>query len=162
MIKIKLSRFVFFLLFFHLGFTAQLEPKDYGDLTKQKPISKLVLLKGKNGKQHNFSPNVLSFQTGRLYKLEIKNVSDSKHYFSSSKFSKSIFTRKIQINKNDKKIAEVKGNIFEIEVFPNNTVEWWFIPIKTGIFEDLSCSVKDKITDKVHSKMGMVGKIIIR
>ena len=38
-------------------------------------------------------------------------------------------------NKNKNKIAEVKGIINEIEVYPNNEIEWWFIPIKTGIFE---------------------------
>ena len=108
-----------------------------------------------------FSPNILIFKTGKLYKLKIINTSKSKHYFSSSNFSKSIFTRKIQINKNDEKVAEVKGNISEIEVFPNNEVEWWFVPIKTGEFDDLICSVKDLQTNKKHSEMGMVGKIII-
>ena len=63
--------------------------------------------------------------------------------------------------KNDQKIAEVKGNIHEIEVFPNNEVEWWFMPIKTGEFEDLVCFVKDSETNKKHSEMGMIGKIII-
>ena len=58
-------------------------------------------------------------------------------------------------------MAEVKGNISEIEVFPNNEVEWWFVPIKTGEFDDLICSVKDLQTNKKHSEMGMVGKIII-
>ena len=42
----------------------------------------------------------------------------------------------------------MKGNISEIEVFPNNVVEWWFVPIKTGEFDDLKCSVKDLQTIK--------------
>ncbi len=138
-----------------------LQSANLGDLTKQKPIVMNIQLNGKIGKMHFFSPNVLTFKTGKLYKLKIINTSKSKHYFSSSKFSKSIFTRKIQINKNDEKIAEVKGNISEIEVFPNNTVEWWFVPIQTGEFDDLNCSVKDLQTYKKHSEMGMVGKIII-
>ena len=138
-----------------------LQSKNLGDLTKQKPIEMNVQLNGKTGKMHFFSPNVLTFKTGKLYKLKIINTSKSKHYFSSSNFSKSIFTRKIQINKNEKKVAEVKGNISEIEVFPNNEVEWWFVPIKTGEFDDLICSVKDLQTNKKHSEMGMVGKIII-
>ena len=138
-----------------------LQSKNLGDLTKQKPIEMNVQLNGKTGKIHFFSPNILIFETGKLYKLKIINSSESKHYFSSSNFSKSIFTRKIQINKNDEKIAEVKGNISEIEVFPNNIVEWWFVPIKTGEFDDLICSVKDLQTNKKHSEMGIVGKIII-
>ena len=138
-----------------------LQSKNIGDLTKQKPIEMNVQLNGEEGKVHFFSPNILIFKTGKLYKLKIRNISKSKHYFSSLNFSKSIFTRKIQINKNDKKVAEVKGNISEIEVFPNNEVEWWFVPIKTGEFDDLICSVKDLQTNKKHSEMGMVGKIII-
>ena len=138
-----------------------LQSENLGDLTKQKPIEIDVQLNGKIGKMHFFLPNKLVFQTGKLYKLKIINTSKSKHYFSSSNFSKSIFTRKIQINKNDEKVAEVKGNISEIEVFPNNEVEWWFVQIKTGEFDDLICSVKDLQTNKKHSEMGMVGKIII-
>ena len=138
-----------------------LQSKNLGDLTKQNPIEMNVQLNGKTGKMHFFLPNILIFKTGKLYKLKIINTSKSKHYFSSSNFSKSIFTRKIQINKNDEKVAEVKGNISEIEVFPNNEVEWWFVPIKTGEFDDLICSVKDLQTNKKHSEMGMVGKIII-
>ncbi len=132
-----------------------------GDLTRQTPITKSVVLKGQVGFTHYFEPNVLRFRTGKLYKLKIINSSDSKHYFSSSKFSKSIFTRKIQILKNGEKISEIKGNITEIEVFPNNVIEWWFVPIKTGQFNDLECNVKDNISKKTHSKMGMVGTIII-
>ena len=138
-----------------------LQSKNLGDLTKQKPIEMNIQLKSQIGKMHFFSPNILIFKTGKLYKLKIINTSKSKHYFSSSNFTKSIFTRKIQINKNDEKVAEVKGNISEIEVFPNNIVEWWFVPIKTGEFDDLICSVKDLETNKKHSEMGMVGKIII-
>ena len=137
------------------------QSESLGDLTKQKPIEMNVQLNGEVGKVHFFSPNILTFKTGKLYKLKIRNTSKSKHYFSSQEFTKSIFTRKIQINKNDEKIAEVKGNIYEIEVFPDNVIEWWFVPIKTGEFDDLICSVKDSETNKKHSEMGMVGKIII-
>ena len=139
----------------------KLQSENLGDLTKQNPIEMNVQLSGEIGKVHLFSPNTLTFKTGKLYKLKIKNTSKSKHYFSSQNFSKSIFTRKIQINKNDEKIAEVKGNIYEIEVFPDNAIEWWFVPIKTGEFDDLICFVKDPETNKKHSEMGMVGKIII-
>ena len=63
--------------------------------------------------------------------------------------------------KEGKKIAEIKGNITEVEVFPNNVIEWWFVPVKTGIFDDLKCKIKDKVSKKTHSKMGMVGTIVI-
>ena len=132
-----------------------------GDLTRQKAIEVEVKLKGEIGKVHFFEPSTLKFETGKLYKLKIKNLSDSKHYFTSEMFSNSIFTRKIQINKNNSKVAEVKGIIKEVEVFPHNIVEWWFVPLKTGEFNDLFCKIKDKITHKTHEEMGMKGKIII-
>ena len=157
--KINFYILIYILIIFIIS-SKTLQSKNLGDLTKQKPIEMNVQLNGKIGKCI-FSPNILIFKTGKLYKLKIINTSKSKHYFSSSNFSKSIFTRKIQINKNDEKVAEVKGNISEIEVFPNNEVEWWFVPIKTGEFDDLICSVKDLQTNKKHSEMGMVGKIII-
>ena len=131
------------------------------DLTRQKEIEKIILLKGEQGRIHFYEPNELVFKTGKLYKLIIKNDSDSKHYFSSTSFARSIFTRKIQISIEDKKIAEVKGIINNIEVWPNHQLEWWFVPIKTGVFNDLHCNVKDTKTDLSHSKMGMVGTIII-
>ena len=131
------------------------------DLTRQKEIEKIILLKGEQGRNHFYEPNELVFKTGKLYKLIIKNDSDSKHYFSSTSFARSIFTRKIQISIEDKKIAEVKGIINNIEVWPNHQLEWWFVPIKTGVFKDLHCNVKDTKTDLSHSKMGMVGTIII-
>ena len=132
-----------------------------GDLTRQEATSIEVLLKGRSGELHYYEPSILKFETGKLYKLKLKNQSDSKHYFTSKEFADSIFTRKIQVNKDLEKIAEIKGNISEIEIFPNNTLEWWFVPVKTGVFEDLNCKVIDKKINKSHAEMGMRGKIII-
>ena len=132
------------------------------DLTRQTPIEKTVFLKGQIGLNHFYEPSELIFYTGKLYKLIIKNVSDSKHYFGSDLFAKSIFTRKIQLTKNINKVAEIKGIINEVEVWPNEALEWWFVPIKTGVFLDLKCNVKDKETQLIHSEMGMKGKIIIK
>ena len=132
------------------------------DLTRQTPIEKTVFLKGKIGLNHFYEPSELIFYTGKLYKLIIKNVSDSKHYFGSDLFAKSIFTRKIQLSKNNNKVAEIKGIINEVEVWPNEALEWWFVPLKTGVFLDLICNVKDTKTQLNHSEMGMKGKIIIK
>ena len=55
-----------------------------GDLTRQKPISIEVLLKGRSGEFHYYEPSLLKFETGKLYKLKLKNLSDSKHYFTSN------------------------------------------------------------------------------
>ena len=56
----------------------------------------------------------------------------------------------------------MKGVINEVEVWPNQQIEWWFVPIKTGIFKDLHCNVLDKKTGKTHKKMGMEGNIVIK
>ena len=132
------------------------------DLTKQEAIEKIIYFKGVVGESHYYEPSEITFYTGKLYKLILKNVSDSKHYFSSSSFSNSIFTRKIQINTDGKKLSEIKGIINEVEVWPNHQIEWWFIPIKTGRFEDLFCKVEDLKSGVQHSKMGMRGIIIIK
>ena len=93
--------------------------------------------------------------------MKLINTSDSKHYFSSAGFVNSIFTRKVQVVKNNEKIAEIKGHVNEVEIFPKNTLEWWFVPVKTGTFNDLFCNVKDQITGNSHEDMGMIGTIII-
>jgi len=68
-----------------------------------------------------------------------------------------VFTRKVQVNGLDgKAVAEVKGFVREIEVYPKASTEWWFIPIKTGQFTDLKCTVQG------HSEAGMIGQIIVK
>ena len=133
-----------------------------GDLTRQRAITTVVVLSGEVGKHHYYSPSSLHFETGKLYKLVIRNESDSKHYFSSPGFAKSIFTRKIQVNIKGDKVSEIKGIIDEVELWPDNELEWWFVPIKTGVFNDLFCKVRDEITKKSHKEMGMIGSIHIK
>jgi len=151
-------KIIFIYLIINFSFVNLLKSQD---LTRQEPIEKIVYFSGVSGESHYYEPNELVFETGKLYKLKLLNNSDSKHYFSSASFSKSIFTRKIQVNFEGKKLAEVKGIINEVEVWPNHEIEWWFVPIKTGRFEDLYCRVKDMKNGLKHSEMGMQGTIII-
>lgn len=127
-----------------------------GDLTKQQPVELRVEL-GNKDNALRFFPGTIQLESGKLYRLILSNPSPQKHYFSSDGMSRAVFTRKVQINgKDDKPIAEVKGHIHEIEVYPNGTTEWWFVPVKTGDFNDLKCTISG------HSEAGMVGRISIK
>lgn len=126
-----------------------------GDLTKQQPIELEVQL-GDPNNLIQFIPDQLRFETGKLYKLVLHNTSPQKHYFSSDAFSGAVFTRKVQIDGTDgKAIAEVKGNIREIEVYPGQKAQWWLVPVKAGTFNDLKCTIKG------HAEQGMVGTIVV-
>jgi uncharacterized cupredoxin-like copper-binding protein len=134
-----------------------------GDLSRQQPVEVTVEL-GKPG-QHVFEPSRLSFETGKLYKLVLRNSSNDPHYFTSHNFSSMIWTRKVQVvqTRGDKPVtlAEFKGAIREIEVYPGHAAEWWFVPVAAGQVSDLHCSIKDK-DGKTHAEAGMVGEIVIQ
>jgi uncharacterized cupredoxin-like copper-binding protein len=133
-----------------------------GDLSRQTPIEVTVDL-GAPGK-HAFVPNQLKFETGKLYKLILRNPSDAPHYFTSHAFSQLIFTRKVQVTQTrDGKtvtLAEFKGAIREVEVYPGHAAEWWFVPVATGRVTDLQCGIKGA-DGKTHADHGMVGEIVI-
>ncbi|KUO68529.1 MAG: hypothetical protein APF80_07540 [Alphaproteobacteria bacterium BRH_c36] len=131
-----------------------------GDLTRQKPIEVVVELGTKDGEMR-FVPDQLEFETGKLYKLVLVNPSPHKHYFTSPTLASKVFTRKVDVRYDGKRIAEIRGNIAEIEVFPGGQSEWWFVPVSTGTFSDLHCHVKED-GGPSHQDMGMVGTIRIR
>src|SRR5262245_35902419 len=133
-----------------------------GDLSRQQPIEVTVDL-GKPG-QHVFVPSQLKFETGKLYKLILRNPSEDPHYFTSDAFTQLIFTRKVQVTQQrDGKsvtLAEFKGAIREIEVYPGHAAEWWFVPVAAGRARDLRCGIVGK-DNKSHAEHGMVGEIVI-
>jgi uncharacterized cupredoxin-like copper-binding protein len=143
-------------LFCFLGFLAVLPALAAGDLTSQQPVEVTVQL-GDEQSALRFFPDRLVLETGKLYKLVLHNKSPQKHYFSSDSFSRAVFTRKVQVrDKDGTSIAEVKGAIREIEVYPGQKAEWWLVPVKSGTFDDLKCTIKD------HSEHGMVGSIVVQ
>ena len=133
-----------------------------GDLSRQDPITITVDL-GSPGR-HEFIPSKLRFETGKLYKLVLKNPSNDPHYFTSHGFSQMIFTRKVQVTQvRDGKtvnLAEFKGAIREIEVYPGASAEWWFVPVAAGKVTDLRCGISGS-DGKTHADHGMVGEIVI-
>ena len=57
-------------------------------------------------------------------------------------------------------LAEFKGAIREIEVYPGHSAEWWFVPVAAGRVTDLQCGIKG--TDgRTHAEHGMTGEIVI-
>jgi uncharacterized cupredoxin-like copper-binding protein len=133
-----------------------------GDLSRQTPIEVKIEL-GKPG-QHVFTPNKLRFETGKLYKLVLTNPSKDAHYFTSHAFTQLIYTRKVQVTQvRDGKpvtLAEFKGSIREIEVYPGFSAEWWFVPVATGRVTDLQCGIVGS-DGKTHAAHGMTGEIVI-
>jgi len=55
-------------------------------MTEQKPMEIKVQL-GDSGNTLRFYPANLEFETGKLYKLVLHNLSGTKHYFSSEGLS---------------------------------------------------------------------------
>ena len=133
-----------------------------GDLSRQTPIEVTVDL-GSPGK-HEFAPKQIKFETGKLYKLILRNASNDPHYFTSHAFSQMVYTRKAQVTQqqNGKSVtlAEFKGAIREIEVYPGHAAEWWFVPVAAGRVTDLRCGIVGK-DGKSHAAHGMVGEIVI-
>ena len=118
-----------------------------GDLSKQAPIEMTVAL-GSPGK-HEFAPKQLRFETGKLYKLILRNDSNDPHYFTSHAFSQMVWTRKVQVTQQrDGKavtLAEFKGAMREIEVYPGQSAEWWLVPVAAGRATDLRCDIKGPV-----------------
>jgi uncharacterized cupredoxin-like copper-binding protein len=135
-----------------------------GDLSRQDPIMVVVEL-GRPDGRHAFEPNRLRFETGRLYRLVLRNVSRDPHYFTSDEFAARIFTRKVQVTQlqadgREVTLAEFKGTIREIEVYPGHAAEWWFVPVATGRITDLRCGIV-AADRRTHAEHGMVGEILI-
>lgn len=127
----------------------------FGDMTAQEPVEVKVQM-GDDQDSFRFVPEKLKFETGKLYKLVLENRSHNKHYFSSDGFARAVYTRKVQIrDAQQTSIAEVKGVVREIEVYPGQQVEWWLVPVKAGSFDDLKCTISG------HAEQGMVGRISI-
>ena len=133
-----------------------------GDLSRQTPLEVTVSL-GTPGK-HAFAPNQLRFETGMLYKLVLRNDSDDPHYFTSHAFSQMVWTRKAQLTQQREgktvTLAEFKGAMREIEVYPGQAAEWWLVPVAAGRASDLRCDIKGA-DGKTHAELGMTGEIVI-
>lgn len=135
-----------------------------GDLSRQQPVEVVVEL-GRPDGRHAFEPSRLRFETGRLYRLVLRNVSRDPHYFTSDEFAARVFTRKVQVTQardggREAILAEFKGAIREVEVHPGHSAEWWFVPVAAGRIADLRCGIV-AADGRTHAEHGMVGEIVI-
>ena len=127
-----------------------------GDLSRADP-QEIVIEMGTSGDKMYFKPNHLELETGKAYKIVLKNVDATKHEFAGHEFIEKLFTRKIEIaDPSGGLIAEIKGNIREIEVGPKREVEWFIVPIQTGENIEMACELPG------HKEAGMVGTVTIR
>ena len=127
-----------------------------GDLSRN-DIQEIVLEMGSSGSKMYFKPDHLDLETGKAYKLVLKNTDKIKHELESNELVERIFTRKIEVpDKDDNMIAEIKGNVREIEVGPGGTVEWFFVPVQPGENLEMDCAIAG------HKEAGMVGTVTIK
>ena len=127
-----------------------------GDLSRN-DIQEIVLEMGSSGSKMYFKPDHLDLETGKAYKLVLKNTDKIKHELESNELVERIFTRKIEVpDKDDNMIAEIKGNVREIEVGPGGTVEWFFVPVQPGKNLEMDCAIAG------HKEAGMVGTVTIK
>lgn len=127
-----------------------------GDLTKQEPNRISVELSNSKGEK-KFTPDTLEFETGTLTILTISNNSAKSYYFGSNGLADSVYTRKVVVldSKKQEPLAEIYGPVRKVEVYPGQAVEWWFVPVRTGTFDDL-------VSRKSEAAAGMKGTIEIR
>ncbi len=127
-----------------------------GDLSRASP-QEIVIEMGTSGDRMYFKPNHLDLETGKAYKIVLRNLDETKHEFTGHELFEKLFTRKVEIaDLSGDLIAEIKGNIREIEVGPKREVEWFIVPIQTGENIPMECELEG------HKQAGMVGTVTIK
>ncbi len=126
-----------------------------GDLSRANVIT-VYMEMGSNGDGMYLSPNHYEFETGQAYKLVITNVDKIKHELALNEMYERIFTRKVQVEDADGNlVTEVKGSIWEVEVGPNQIVEWYFVPVQTMDETEITCELPG------HYEAGMFATVVI-
>jgi len=127
-----------------------------GDLSRADPAEIVIEMGQTDAKHMYFKPDHIDLETGKAYKIVFKNVDNIKHEFAAPELIPKVFTRKVEVpDANDKMIAEIKGNIQEVEVGPGGTVEWFIVPIQPGKDIPMECAIEG------HKEAGMVGTVTI-
>ena len=115
----------------------------------RQPVTEITVSLGNEAGELKFFLNLLEFESGKRYKLVLKNPSSQKHYFTPKNFADASWTQKVEAGK-----VEIKGSIHELELKPGAMSEWVFVSMKSGTY-NLRCTVAG------HTEGGMIGKITI-
>lgn len=111
---------------------------------------------GSPGGHLRFVPDKFRFERGKYYKLVIHNPSSMAHYFTSDGLATRVFTGKVEfIDGSGNTVAEVHGDIRDMELLPGATLAWFFYPMTKGKEIRLYCHKEG------HAEAGMVGEIEI-
>ncbi len=112
---------------------------------------------GTSGDKMYFKPDHLDLETGKAYKIVLRNVDEAKHEFAGHELIEKLFTRKVEIaDASGGLVAEIKGNVREVEVGPKREVEWFIVPIQTGENIPMECEIEG------HKEAGMYGTVTIK
>ena len=130
-----------------------------GDLSRADPIE-IVIEMGTSenaDKPMYFKPDHLDLETGKAYKIVLKNTDEIEHEFAGHELFEKVFTRKVEITgASGELVAEIKGGIVEIEVGPGKEVAWFIVPVQTGKDIPMECLIEG------HKEAGMVGTVTIQ
>jgi uncharacterized cupredoxin-like copper-binding protein len=128
-----------------------------GDLSRANVID-VVIEMGSNDDGMYLKPDNYEFVTGQAYKLVLTNVDEIKHELALNEMGERIFTRKVEVaDEKGDLVAEVKGNIREVEVGAGKTVEWFIVPIQTTEEPvEITCEIPG------HLEAGMRASVMIK
>ena len=127
-----------------------------GDLSRADPVEIVIEMGQVDAKTMFFKPNHIELVTGKAYKIVLKNTDTIKHEFAGPELVARVFTRKVEVLGADgKMIAEVKGNVTEIEVAGAGVAEWFIVPVQTGKDISIGCEIEG------HREAGMFGTVTI-
>ena len=131
-----------------------------GDLSRADPIEIVIEMGTSDAadKPMYFKPNHLDLETGKAYKIVLRNVDEIVHEFAAPELALHSFTRKVEIkDEAGEMIAEIfGGNITEVEIGAGHEVEWFIVPVQTGENLPMECLIEG------HMEAGMFGTVTIR
>lgn len=150
-----LARWGLFLLFLQptqlTGYNTFDPVKDSPPIIKQtdwRPAKSLTLTLS----EFKFAPNVLSLIRGKPYRLRIKNIGKTTHFFHATRFFKAIATWKIEL----KSGMVIQAPYFQsFELPPEDQIDLYFVPHGFGTYE-FQCQMTG------HLKRGMKGIFLVQ